>query len=176
MKRKDRLRRVAILCLHCLRNLAYYNAGRYEDKSILKGSFWINVNGNFIDICVLEWCKLFGDIRGKHYWGNIVTDPKVFYTGMLRKLNIEEREIESLTKEMRKYRKKFVAHLDDDKTMYIPSNLMLAKKSVEYLYDYIMANEDEGIFFNDVPSNMAVFFGHHLRYAKAEYEKLKEIS
>ncbi len=175
MIRKERLRRVAILCCHCLRNLAYYRAGWHGDELILKGQFWINVNGNFLDICVLEWCKLFGDLRGKHYWGKIISDTQIFYAGMLHKLKVAEAELESLKKEMRRYRDKFVAHLDSDKTMYIPSNLTLAQKSVEYLYDYIIANEDEGDFFNDAPSNAKAFFEQHLRYGKAEYEKLKSI-
>ena len=92
---------------------------------------------------------------------------------MLHKCKVAELELESLKKEMRRYRDKFVAHLDSDKTMYIPSNLTLAQKCVEYLYDYIIANEDEGDFFNDVTSNASDFFEHHLRYGKTEYERLK---
>ena len=173
MTRKERLRRVAILCCHCLRNLAYYRAGWHGDESILKGQFFINVNGNFLDICILEWCKLFGDLRGKHYWEKIVSEPQAFYADMLHELNIKESDLEALKKEMRRYRDKFVAHLDSDKTMYIPSNLTLTQKSVEYLYDHIKANEDEGDFFNDAPSNAAAFFEQHLRYGKAVYSELK---
>ncbi len=175
MIRKERLRRVAILCCHCLRNLAYYKAGWHGDELILKGQFWINANGNFLDICVLEWCKLFGDLRSKHYWGKIISDTQTFYAGMIHKLKVADAELESLKKEMRRYRDKFVAHLDSDKTMYVPSNLTLAQKSVEYLYDYIIANEDEGDFFNDAPSNAKAFFEQHLRYGKTEYKKLKSI-
>ncbi len=175
MTRKERLRRVAILCCHCLRNLAYYRAGWHGDKLILRGQFWINVNGNFLDICVLEWCKLFGDQRGKHYWEKIISEPQSFYTGMLKELNIKESELEALRNEMRRYRDKFVAHLDSDKTMYIPSNLTLAQKSVEYLYDYIKANEDEGDFFNDALTNATAFYEQHLRYGKAVYNELKSI-
>jgi hypothetical protein len=59
--------------------------------------------------------------------------------------------------------------------MYIPSNLTLAHKSVAYLYDYIRANEDEGDFFNDAPSNASAFFEDHLRYGKTVYNELKGI-
>ncbi len=74
---------------------------------------------------------------------------------------------------MRTYRDKFIAHLDLEPTMFIPNNLKLAQKSVEYLYHYILAEEDEGGFFNGAPSNAAIFSENHLRYGKAEYEKLK---
>ncbi len=173
MTRKERLRRVAILCCHCLRNLAYYRAGWHEDELILKGQFWTNVNGNFLDICVLEWCKLFADSRGKHYWKRIISEPQSFYAEMLHQLNIKESDLQALRCEMRRYRDKFVAHLDSDKIMYIPGNLTLARKSVEYLYDYIKANEDEGDFFNDAPTSASAFFEQHLRYGKALHNKLK---
>jgi len=173
MTRKEHLRRVAILCCHCLRNLAYFKAGWHRNELILKDKFWINVNGNFLDICVLEWCKLFGDLRGKHYWGKIITEPKSFYSGMLHELNIEESDLDTLINEMRRYRDKFVAHLDSDKKMYIPSNLTLAQKSVAYLYDYIRANEDEGDFFSDAPRKASAFLEDHFKYGKTVYNELK---
>jgi hypothetical protein len=87
--RRDRLRRVVILCRSFAINLAYYRAGwSNEQKHMLdpakSGNFWRVVNGNFLDICVLEWCKLFADQRGKHYWGTIVKDPAGFKAGLLR--------------------------------------------------------------------------------------------
>ena len=49
MTRKQRLRRVAILCCHCLRNLAFYKSGWKDGSLKIDGDFWINVNGNFLD-------------------------------------------------------------------------------------------------------------------------------
>ena len=112
-------------------------------------------------------------MRGKHYWRKIISDPTSFYSGMLHELNIEEANLDALINEMRKYRDKFVAHLDSDEKMYIPSNLTLAQKSVAYLYDYIRANEDEGDFFNDAPRKASTFSEHHLRYGKSVYDELK---
>jgi hypothetical protein len=42
--------------------------------------FWVIINGNFLDIAVLEWCKLFGDTRGKHYFGKVISDVPAFNT------------------------------------------------------------------------------------------------
>jgi hypothetical protein len=54
------------------------------------GNFWRAVSGNFIDICVLEWCKLFADPNGKHHWSKIVSDPTSFKTQLLDHLGIDE--------------------------------------------------------------------------------------
>ena len=58
MSRRDRLRRVIILCRNFAVNLAYYRIGRKAEHLPLqhyqkRGNFWRVVSGNFIDICVL---------------------------------------------------------------------------------------------------------------------------
>jgi hypothetical protein len=60
MSRKDRLRRVALLCAHFTRNLAYYRAAQ-DRIARTSPEFWRTVYSNFLDIAVLEWCKLFDD-------------------------------------------------------------------------------------------------------------------
>lgn len=52
--------------------------------------------------------------------------------------------------EMRQYRDKFVAHLDDEPIMYLP-RLRPAKSSVALLYHYLLSNEDDGNFFPENP-------------------------
>jgi hypothetical protein len=63
MSRKDRVRGVVTLCRSFAWNLAYYRTGWSKKyKHLLDASdFWRAVNGNFLDMCVLEWCKLFAD-------------------------------------------------------------------------------------------------------------------
>ena len=92
MEKKKLLRRVGILCCHCLRNLAYYRAGKDRQRSLFRGDFQTTVNGNFLDICVLEWCKLFSDTHGTHYWGNVITDKECFeadLTKLLKQLSCD---------------------------------------------------------------------------------------
>ncbi len=172
MTRRTHLRRVAILCCHCLRNLAFYKAGWRKGDLIIQDDFWVNVNGNFLDMSILEWCKLFADQRGKHYWRKVVSNPIVFYSGMLHELGIPESKFEAFTNEMRTYRDKFVAHLDSEEIMHIPNNLILTQKTVSYLYDYILGNEDEGDFFIDAEKRATNFYQHYLRYGKTVYDKL----
>ena len=162
MTRRQRLRRVGILCCHFLRNLAFYGAGRRKGSLILKEQYWATANGNFLDICVLEWCKLFGDVRAQHFWRKVVTEQQEFFGGLLKTLSLTDVEFDAYVKEVKTYRDKFVAHLDSDLKMQIP-DLELARKSVSYLYDYILANEDEGDFFIDAPHNAS---SHYARFAK----------
>ena len=174
MIKKEKLRRVLILCCHCLRNLAYYKAGWNGKNFISQNPFWINANGNFLDICVLEWCKLFADEKGKHHWKKVLSDTDSFYDGMLQKLNATEQEIDSLNGEMKTYRDKFIAHLDLEKTMYIPNNLSLAKRMVEYLYDYLLTNEDKGNYFDDAKSTASSFYQEHFNIGKVEYRNIQK--
>jgi hypothetical protein len=114
MSRRDRLRRVLILCRNFAMNLAYYRVGRQMEHVGLqdftrnrRANFWRAVSGNCIDICVLEWCKLFAEAKGKHYWRNIVSDPAGFKAQLLNHLGIEEAAFEKEISIMRQYRDKF---------------------------------------------------------------------
>jgi len=112
MTRRQRIRRVAILCCHCIRNIAFYNVGWRDGAPVFKEQFWITANSNFLDIGVPEWCKLFGDVRGKHYWGKVITTVAGFFYGLLKSLRMTADQLELYVKEMRIYRDSFVAHLD----------------------------------------------------------------
>ncbi len=169
MMRRSRLRRVGILCCHCLRNLAFRNAGwRRGSFALPKNQFWINIDGNFLDIAVLEWCKLFGDKRGKHFWRKVVTAEHEFLDGLLKVLDVTDAGFDAYIEEVKTYRDRFVAHLDDDEEMQIP-NLRLMKISVSYLFDYILANEDEGGYFNDAPKSAAAHYHKYLKEGQAVY-------
>ena len=77
------MRRVALLCCHFLRNLVSYKAG-WDGKNIKrKDPFWVTVNGNVLDHCVLEFCNIFADEKGKHHWRKVVTDQGAFEAGLL---------------------------------------------------------------------------------------------
>lgn len=169
MTRRQRLRRVAILCCQCLRNLAFYKAGWREGAIVRRDQFWVTANGNFLNICVLEWCKLFGESRGKHCWQKAVSNPPSFFRGLLRELGMTETEFDAYADEMRTYRDKFVAHLDSEEVMHVPK-LTAAQQSVSYLFDYLRAHEDEGNFFNDAPAKAATFYARFLKEGKSAYE------
>ena len=168
MTNRQYLRRVAILCCHCLRNLAFHRAGWKGKRKTFTGQFWTNANSNFLDICVLEWCKLFGDHRSKHYWRKAVSNPDVFFREQLRAAGITEDELTDHIKAMRTYRDRFVAHLDTDEGMQIP-DLTVTLKTVSFLYDYILENEGHPEFFSDAIGSASTFYNRFLEEGERAY-------
>lgn len=162
------LRRVALLCCHCLRNLAFYRSGWSVGSPIFKGQFLINANSNFLDISVLEWCKLFGDVKGKYNWRKVISNSEYFYGEMLNRIEVNEIEFNGHMKKMRTYRDKFIAHLDSDPLMHIPE-LDISLHSVSFLYDYLIANEGEPMLFVDAPKNAASFYTRYFNEGKETY-------
>jgi hypothetical protein len=126
LTRRERLRRVVILCASFARNVAYFRAGQSQTGSAARApshacsAFWTQASANFLDIAVLEWCKLLGDEKDKHFWRNVVTDPAAFEASLLDNLGLTAPDFADLAKKMRRYRDKFVAHLDSDTKMDIP--------------------------------------------------------
>jgi len=167
MTKNQRARRVAILCCHCVRNAAYYRAGWRRNSISVSEDFWVNANGNFLDLAVLEWCKLFTDRRGKHHWRKVVPDPNVFLPGLLKEIGVDEQEFQDRCKEIKTYRDKFVAHLDDKPKMQIP-HLSMVIDSVIYLYS-IVRDEFDAVL-NDAPGNLRSFYRQRFAHAKSHYE------
>jgi hypothetical protein len=168
MNRRDRLRRTGILCLHCLRNLAYLRAAHDARHQWAAQQFWQTAHNNFLDIGVLEWCKLFGDNKAKHHWRKVVTDQDVFLQRMLDHLRLTTEMFSAYIAEMRTYRDKFVAHLDEENRMNIP-NMAPATKSAQFLYRWLLENEDDCNAFSDAPANPVAFFRDHFSQARDTY-------
>jgi hypothetical protein len=168
MTRKERMRRVGILCIHFARNLAFYKAGMKDGVLIKSAPFWRAANFNFFDQAILEWCKLFGDKKGKHYWEKIVTDTSKFETGLFHLLKMDCNELDSYTDELRKCRDKFIAHLDSDMEDYGPF-MDAAYKCIEYYYQYIFTHEDEANYFSGFPENLGAFYNKCFDHALNEY-------
>ena len=169
MTRSQHLRRVAILCCHCLRNLAFYRAGVHNGKSKLKGNFWLNAYNNFLDIAVLEWCKLYADTRGKHFWRKVISRDVAFLEGLLQELGLSDTDFDDYVNQMRTYRDKFVAHLDSEEEMHIPF-LQIAVNSAVYLYDYLLENEETDSCFSDAQRGGLKFYEKFLNEGTVVYE------
>jgi len=153
LSHRDRVRRVVLLCASFGRNAAYYRAGWGGEAQPLLSerhpdtSFWRQVNANFLDMAVLDWCKLFGDQKetprarvGKHHWRRVVIDPVGFELALLGRLRMEGYEFASLIRKMRAYRDEFVAHLDDGRVMHIPE-LDAASAAVDHYYCHMVERE-----------------------------------
>jgi hypothetical protein len=136
MDRETRLRRVGILCCSFIRNYAYYEAGWDGKTSKANNDYLKTVQGNFIDISVLEWWKLFGDYNDKHHWKKIIDKPSTFKKEMLEDAAITEEELSICRKTFKAYRDKFLAHLDSDDIMNIPE-FDIALSVVKFYYNKI---------------------------------------
>lgn len=161
-QRRARLRKCALLCLHTLRNAAYLRSTR-ETLGLDAENYWINVGNNFLDIAVLEWCKLFADRRAKHGWRRVVSDPDEFWARVLRRPQLTMAMFESeVIEPMRIYRDRFVAHLDEDPRMNIP-NLTPVVYSTATLYNWLREVEDpQAQALHDAPQDPMGFYRDRL--------------
>lgn len=115
-----RARRAAMLCCHFARNFAYYSV--FRSSTVLREEgFWLTVHGNFVDVCVLEWCKLFGNRNGKYHWQNVTLNSQEFRRQLLNMHGIDDAELKRLWNEVKSYRDNFVAHLEEDEATAIPN-------------------------------------------------------
>jgi hypothetical protein len=169
VNRRTRLRRTGILSLHCLRNAAYYRAWNAAPVARRQEQFWITLNGNFVDTCLLEWCKLFGDLKAKHHWSRCVTDSDPFLDGLHVRIGMDAAAFEVFRLEVRAYRDKFVAHLDELNDIEIP-RIQPVIGSVRYLYQHLVDVEDDVDAFVDAPTNANTHYRQHLLEARAAHQ------
>ena len=140
----ERRRRVVLLCCSFMRNLAFHRDGRDTEvqRKLLEprhphGAFWREVHGNFFDRSVLDWCKLFADGKGKHHWRRAVESPDRFEMDLYAALDITVGEFAELVERVRCYRDKFVAHLDEEREMFVPA-LEKAKSAIVFLHERLV--------------------------------------
>lgn len=118
------------------------------------------MQGNCLDVSVLEWCKLFGEKNGKHSWHKIVDDPDAFKTSLLEELNIDSDTWESKVIELRAYRDAFVAHLDSEETMKIPV-MDLPYDMVKFYFEYIHGYDPDDNIFRGIPKDLNDYYLVH---------------
>jgi hypothetical protein len=180
MTMKDRRRRVVLICSSFARNLAFYEVGMYGqgkpflDNAYPQTSFWRQANSNFLDICVMEWCKLLGDKNAEHHWNQVVSDGPDFEAGLLKHIGISASSFEGEIKAIRHYRDKFVAHLDKLPVMDIPV-LRVAKAAVWFYHSHVVTHEAQagelaGIPA-DTPAKLTVGYEQCLEEAKAVFSR-----
>jgi hypothetical protein len=168
MNQVDRIRRACILCCHCVRNMAYRRAGEEFQITWQQEDFWRNISGNFIDIAILDWCKLFADPKGKHYWSKVVPCSEKFLESLYEKIGVTEEEFATHIQKMKHYRDKFLGHLDEEMVMHIPT-MDISINSTVFLFGILKAAFGEHL--NDAPENLKEFYNDRLLYAKSQYPK-----
>jgi hypothetical protein len=150
--------------------LAFYRAGwRYNSHSPrVKRQFWIAAHGSFIDIAVLEWCKLFGKKDGKHHWRKVVEDESAFEAGLYDYLELTPTEFIDYNKSVLNFRDRYVAHLDNELTFFIPF-VWPARRSAAYLYNYLKHESRFAGFLTGFNETASEFYELMYRLAYREY-------
>jgi hypothetical protein len=109
-------------------------------KSRLLEEYWKTVTSNCLDVCILEWCKLFADPRDPHHWQNVVSISSAFEGGLYKRLRVSAHRFEAYRIATRRYRDKFLAHLDSDLVIEIPT-LDLALSAACIYYSHVLEVE-----------------------------------
>jgi hypothetical protein len=170
MNRSAKARRAGILCCHVLRNLAFYQSWYKAGQPFKEKQFWITANGNFLDIAVLEWCKLFVDPKGKHHFSRALADADQFRKDLVEKLDLTEVKFDDYIGRFRAYRDKFIAHLDEENMMNIP-DMKVARRSAKFLYQRLLVQEAQNNTFVDAPLSAKNVYKSFLSEGLKVYQK-----
>ena len=138
MTDEGRTRRTFQLANFCIANISAYrvNWKTVAQKKELRvdNDFWKRANGTFFDMSVIEWCKLFADSKGKHHWTKTFNDRSKWKQDLLQHMSMKEEDFDCELLKIKSYRDRYVAHLDEPKSMNYPlTEVML--KSTFFLYD-----------------------------------------
>jgi hypothetical protein len=155
--RTERQRRVLLLCCHFSRNVAYYRAAKRGRTPRVDTPFWRTVSNNNYDLCVLEWCKLFADRRDPHHWRNVLKSAGTFDRELRGRLVLSARDFDYYVTAVRRYRNKFVAHLDSDRVMNLP-RLDIATNAVAIYYERMVTGEVPKKTAASFPDDMDRFY------------------
>ena len=144
LPREQRLRRVMICCCAIIRNVAYYKGGWRDSRPVFTSNIERTINGNFMDMAVLEWCKLFGEPRHEpQHWQRVLTniDQRMeFKHGLLEALSQSSKDWNAHAQGCIQYRSDFIAHLGSEPTMQIPL-LDPVWKSAAFYYEFLRNRE-----------------------------------
>lgn len=136
----------------------------------MQRNFWIRANGNFLDIPVSEWCKVFADKKSKHHFVRVIPEPEKLLPGLTAALGMDEAAYSALIAGVREYRDKFVAHLDDQRVMNVPEMQPLLDSAV-FLYDTLCTNEATVVHLTGLQPNAKEFYDQRFAEALAEYQR-----
>ena len=168
MNRRQLIRRVVLLCAHFTRNMAYFRAGWDGPTLMRTDEFWKTINGNCLDIAVLEWCKLFADPKGVHHWSKVVNKPSDFERRLLKDVAMSDQDFAEYIKLVRTYRDKFVAHLDDELVLH-PPPLDAAWAAVRRYHRQVINVEAKSGDLVNLPTDLMSYFDSSRKEAETQF-------
>lgn len=151
-----------------VRNVAYHRS-LLKQKDNFEQNYWILIFNNFLEIAVLEWCKVFGSNTDTTHWTNHINDEAGFRSNLLKRLNLTQPEWDNYWQEMKNYRDKVVAHHEYDPKITNYPDFSHALESCYFYYE-ILIKELRLLKCYDYPDNLEEYFNRSLKQA----EKISE--
>lgn len=166
-----------------MRNIAFYRACWNGQNLRVHNEFWKTVNGNFLDTAVHEWFKAFSDKRSKHHWNKVIPESShaAFEHDLLAHLQLAPMPeyigtkleganlFEQFNDRLRKYRDKFLAHLDDELVANLPVTEPM-RKGTEFLFDYLTTTQPDA-FIGNLMVTSADYFDELSELGRAEVNR-----
>ncbi|MBL3705102.1 hypothetical protein GI582_20590 [Sulfitobacter sp. BDSS02] len=81
---------------------------------------------------------------------------KEFYSDMLEEINLNSDQFQDYITGMRTYRDKFLAHLDEERTMHIPK-METAEKAIKFLHGYLVSVDALNSDLAGIPTDLAKY-------------------
>lgn len=120
-----------IRLIYVIRNAANFQSlVKYKDD--FKQNYWILIYNNFLDIAVLEWCKVFGTDSEPTHWKTIVNDHTAFREGLLNCIGLDENEWSAFWENVNSYRNNIIAHFKKVDDLSYPFLDVIIKSSFYY--------------------------------------------
>lgn len=127
-----RIRKCYRLCHTTLQNSAYYRGGASVLTEVkMPDQFAIVSRNNFLEVAILNWCKLFADAGGKHHYKKVILDAAKFETRLSTALKMELSAFEDAAKAVAHYRNKEIAHADVYYEIDIPRLDLLIESTIQ---------------------------------------------
>lgn len=164
MSPSDRAENAALICCHFARNLAYYNATRTV-LPLGREGFWLTIPGNFIDISVLEWSKLFGNQNGTCHWKKVLKQSEEFKQDFMACHHLDDATWTNLWKNVKDYRDDFIAHVEDQKTTPVPC-MTVPYLLVKFYFERLQSEFSELLSLDNLPRSMDTYYDSNLFEAK----------
>jgi hypothetical protein len=151
--------------VYITRNVAHHRSlNSFRDD--FNQTYWILISNNFLDVAILEWCKVFGSTSDATHWTSNVLDRAAFRTGLLEKLKVTKDEWIAYRERVKTYRDKVIAHYDNNSTVIDHPDFCLALKACFYYYDMLISQLKRGSISTSYPESLDDYYEESLAQAK----------
>jgi hypothetical protein len=152
---------------YVVRNVAFYRSLAPFQKSFAQ-NYWIYVFNNFLDMAVLEWCKVFGSRGEETHWSTLVEDPDAFRTAMLAEFHLTRDEWDKYWERMKNYRDAHIAHHTRDPRVTKYPHLDIALRACFFYYKHLLRElrnvKDDPLYF--YPPDLEAYYERLLVHAR----------